>query len=228
MNDSRPTTVDFWFDPVCPWTWLTSRWILEVRKSRPVDITWHVMSLAVLNEGRLDQLPPQNRELMGQAWAPVRVLIAAQEAFGPGVLEPLYTSLGTQYYLQDQPKTLTVIQTALREAGLPQYLAEAGDTDTYDPILRRSHREGINLVGQEVGSPSSPSRALTRVPERSRSSDPWSIPPPRVSRPRSCGTAFSSSPQYPASTRSSEPARLARSSIGRGNGATDARSVGRS
>ena len=153
MNDSRPTTVDFWFDPVCPWTWLTSRWILEVRKSRPVDITWHVMSLAVLNEGRLDQLPPQNRELMGQAWAPVRVLIAAQEAFGPGVLEPLYTSLGTQYYLQDQPKTLTVIQTALREAGLPQHLAEAGDTDTYDPILRRSHREGINLVGQEVGSP---------------------------------------------------------------------------
>src|SRR5882757_8780002 len=95
VNDSRPTTVDFWFDPVCPWTWLTSRWMLEVRKTRQVDITWHVMSLAVLNEGRLDQMPPQNRELMSQAWAPVRVLIAAEQALGTGVLESLYTALGT-------------------------------------------------------------------------------------------------------------------------------------
>ena len=70
MSDScTPIAVDFWFDPVCPWTWLTSRWMLEVRKIRPVDVTWHVMSLAVLNEGRLDQLAPANRELMGQAWA---------------------------------------------------------------------------------------------------------------------------------------------------------------
>jgi protein-disulfide isomerase-like protein with CxxC motif len=153
MNCSSPTAVDFWFDPVCPWTWLTSRWMLEVRKTRQVDITWHVMSLAVLNEGRLDQLPPQNRELMRQAWAPVRVLIAAQEAFGSGVLEPLYTALGTQYFLLDQPKTLTTVQAALREAGLPEHLAAAGDTRTYDPVLRDSHQEGINLVGQEVGSP---------------------------------------------------------------------------
>ena len=152
-KSSRPTSVDFWFDPVCPWTWLTSRWMLEVRKTKPVDITWHVMSLAVLNEGRLEQLTPQNRELMGKAWAPVRVLMAAQETFGSGVLEPLYTALGTQYFLLDQPKNLTTIRAALREAGLPQRLAEAGDATTYDRILRYSHREGIELVGQEVGSP---------------------------------------------------------------------------
>jgi protein-disulfide isomerase-like protein with CxxC motif len=153
MNESRPIEVDFWFDPVCPWTWLTSRWIVEVRKTRPIDIIWHVMSLAVLNEGRLDQLPPQNRELMGKAWAPVRVLIAAQETFGPAVLEPLYTALGTQYFLQDQPKSRTTMQLALCKAGLPQHLAEAGDTHAFDPTLRRSHQEGIDLVGQEVGSP---------------------------------------------------------------------------
>jgi hypothetical protein len=153
MNDSATTAVDFWFDPVCPWTWLTSRWMLEVRKTRHVDVTWHVMSLAVLNEGRLDQLPPQNRELMSHAWAPVRVLMAAQEALGPGVLEPLYTALGTQYFLLDQPKTHATLQAALREAGLPQHLVEAGDKDALDPALRRSHEEGINLVGQEVGSP---------------------------------------------------------------------------
>jgi hypothetical protein len=154
MSDSRtPTAVDFWFDPVCPWTWLTSRWMLEVRKTRPVHITWHVMSLAVLNERRLDQLAPANRELMGQAWAPVRVLIAAQEAFGHRVLEALYTALGTRYHPQGQPKTLDTIQDALCEAGLPKYLADAGDTDAYDLALRRSHQEGITLVGQEVGSP---------------------------------------------------------------------------
>ncbi|WP_406465793.1 DsbA family protein [Streptomyces sp. NBC_01622] len=148
-----PTAVDFWFDPVCPWTWLTSRWMFEVRKTRPVEITWHVMSLAVLNERRLDQLPSANRELMGQAWAPVRVLIAAQEAYGPGVLEPLYTALGTRYHPQGLPKNRATIEAALREAGLPEHLAEAGDTDTYDSVLRRSHQEGITLVGQEVGSP---------------------------------------------------------------------------
>jgi DSBA-like thioredoxin domain len=153
MDGSGTTAVDFWFDPVCPWTWLTSRWMLEVRKTRRVDITWHVMSLAVLNEGRLDQLPPQNRELMSHAWAPVRVLMAAREALGSGVLEPLYTALGTQYFLMDQPKTHATLQAALREAGLPQHLARAGDRDAFDPALRRSHEEGINLVGQEVGSP---------------------------------------------------------------------------
>jgi hypothetical protein len=154
MSDSGTrTAVDFWFDPVCPWTWLTSRWMLEVRKTRAIDITWHVMSLALLNEGRLDQLPPANRELMGQAWAPVRVLIAAQEAYGTAVLEPLYTALGTRYHPQQQPKTRPTIEAALREVGLPKYLADSGDTDIYDRALRRSHQEGIALVGQEVGSP---------------------------------------------------------------------------
>jgi protein-disulfide isomerase-like protein with CxxC motif len=152
-SDSRPTAVDFWFDPVCPWTWLTSRWMLEVRKTRPIDVTWHVMSLAVLNEGRLDQLAPANRELMGQAWAPVRVLIAAQEAFGPNVVEALYTALGTRYYPQRQPKTRSTIEAALREAGLPTHLADAGENDSYDEALRASHREGITLVGADVGSP---------------------------------------------------------------------------
>jgi hypothetical protein len=90
---------------------------------------------------------------MGQAWAPVRVLIAAQEAFGSSVLEPLYTALGTHYHPQQLPKTRATIEAALREVGLPEHLAEAGETDAHDAALRRSHQEGITLVGQEVGSP---------------------------------------------------------------------------
>jgi DSBA-like thioredoxin domain len=154
MNDSRISMpVDFWFDPVCPWTWLTSRWILEVQKTRPLAVTWHVMSLAILNESRLDEMPPANRDLMGQAWAPVRTLIAAAQAHSPDVLEALYTALGNRYFLQQQPKTRLTIEAALHDAGLPAELADAGDTDKYDPALRASHREGITLVGADVGSP---------------------------------------------------------------------------
>jgi hypothetical protein len=154
MSESRtPVSVDFWFDPLCPWTWLTSRWMLEVRRIRPVSVTWHVMSLSVLNEGRMDELPPQHRELMGQAWAPVRVLTAAEEEFGSRVLEPLYTALGTRYHPQRQDKTRATIEAALREVGLPERLAEAGESDAYDQALRQSHGEGIALVGQQVGSP---------------------------------------------------------------------------
>jgi hypothetical protein len=154
MNGSPTTTpVDFWFDPVCPWTWLTSRWMLEVRMTRPVVINWHVMSLSILNEARIDELPEHIRDLMGQAWAPVRVLTAAQASFGSDVLEPLYTALGTRYHLQQAPKTQATIEDALREAGLPTGLADAGNTNAYDDALRESHGEGIALVGAEVGSP---------------------------------------------------------------------------
>ncbi|MFJ7497986.1 disulfide bond formation protein DsbA [Streptomyces sp. NPDC097727] len=154
MNDSRTDTpVDFWFDPVCPWTWLTSRWMLEVEKVRPVTTTWHVMSLAILNEGRLDELPERIRVLMGQAWAPVRVLTAASQTHGPEVLEPLYTALGTRFHLQQQPRTRPTIEAALRDVGLPVDLADTGDTDVYDEALRASHQKGLALVGEDVGSP---------------------------------------------------------------------------
>jgi 2-hydroxychromene-2-carboxylate isomerase len=153
IDSSSSTTVDFWFDPVCPWTWLTFRWMLEVRKARPVVINWHVMSLAVLNEQRLDELAPHIRELMHQAWAPVRVLMAAQQQNGPAVLEPLYTALGTRYHLDQQPVTRVTIEDALHDAGLLTGLADAGETDAYDADVRASHAAGIALVGSEVGSP---------------------------------------------------------------------------
>ena len=148
-----PMPVDFWFDPVCPWTWLTSRWMLEVRKARPVVVSWHVMSLAILNEARISELPEPIRDLMSRAWAPVRVLMAAQASFGSDVLEALYTALGTRYHLQQQPKTRATIEAALRETGLPVALAEAGNSSAYDDALRESHGDGIALVGAEVGSP---------------------------------------------------------------------------
>ncbi|MEV7817594.1 DsbA family protein [Streptomyces flaveolus] len=160
------TPVDFWFDPVCPWTWLTSRWMLEVARRRPVEVSWHVMSLAVLNENRLDELPERIRVLMGEAWAPVRVLTAAAQLHGPETLEPLYTALGERYHLRQQPKNRATLEDALREAGLPVDLADAGDTDRFDEELRTSHHRGMALVGQDVGSP------VIAVPGQDAGGDP--------------------------------------------------------
>ncbi|MEU0916507.1 DsbA family protein [Streptomyces cyaneofuscatus] len=158
MSQNTPangkTPADFWFDPLCPWAWMTSRWILEVEKVRDIEIRWHVMSLAVLNEDKLDELPEEYRDLLeNKAWGPVRVVIAAQQLHGDEVVGPLYTALGTRFHNNGEGPTREAIVGALKDAGLPEDLVEYADKDTYDTELRASHQEGIDKVGQEVGTP---------------------------------------------------------------------------
>jgi hypothetical protein len=151
MTDSR-STADFWFDPLCPWAWITSRWMLEVEKVRPVETHWHVMSLAYLNEGR-DDLSEQYKALLTEAWGPVRVCVAAAQAHGQSVVLPLYTALGTRFHNEKLPRDRDTIVAALAEVGLPESLADAADSTDYDEALKASHHRGIDLVGMDVGTP---------------------------------------------------------------------------
>ena len=151
MPERDVTQLDFWFDPMCPWAWIASRWVLEVEKVRPVQARWHVMSLAVLNEGK--DVPEPYRAFMAQAWGPVRVCIAAEQKCGPEALLPLYTALGTRFHQEKADRDRVTIEAALAEAGLPIELANAMDDPSYDDALRASHRDGMDRVGYEVGTP---------------------------------------------------------------------------
>lgn len=178
MTETTTNRADFWFDPLCPFAWITSRWIGEVEAVRDIRTAWHVMSLSVLNEGR--DLDPGYREAMDKGWGPVRVITAAREQHGGQVVKPLYDAMGAQIHLGGETDFGIVISKALAECGLPAGLADAAGTDVWDTRLKASHEEGISLVGQDVGTPVVAFNGtaffgpvLTRVPRGEQAGQLW-------------------------------------------------------
>ncbi|GAA3441243.1 disulfide bond formation protein DsbA [Planomonospora venezuelensis] len=153
MSDRTP--VDLWFDPFCPFAWMTSRWLLEVEKVRPIEPRWHIMSLNILNEDK--DVPESYREMIAKAIGPVRVVAAVQEKYDSETVGRLYTELGLRFHNQGRVKRLDTlretVEEALEAAGLDRVFADAMDSEEYDGVLRASHEDGINRVGQEVGTP---------------------------------------------------------------------------
>ncbi len=155
-NRSREQTpVDFWFDPACPWAWITSRWIKEAEKVRDIVVSWHVMSLAVLNEDKQD-VSDGYQSFLASALGPVRVLEAALDRHGekdPDVLDRLYTELGTRFHDEGRERDVATIAEALTAAGLDVDLVDALDSTEFDDAVRKSHQAAVDQVGDDVGTP---------------------------------------------------------------------------
>ena len=169
---------DFWFDPMCPFAWITSRWILEVEKVREIEVEWHIMSLGYLNQDK--DIPEQYREMLKGAWGPVRICMAVQQQYGQQKLAELYTAMGTRIHLEQAGRDQESMAAALAAVGLPAELAEAFDDEQYDEAIIASHHEGMDQVGDDVGTPTISVNGaaffgpvLTRIPRGEEAGRLW-------------------------------------------------------
>jgi hypothetical protein len=172
------TKADFWFDPLCPFAWISSRWILEVEQVRDIEVGWHVMSLGYLNKDK--DIPDAYREKLEPAWGPVRVSIAAEQKHGPDVLLPLYTAMGTRIHNGGRDITRELIAEAVAEVGLEPELVDAMDDEFLDEAVARSHHEGMDQVGDDVGTPTISFEGsaffgpvLSRIPRGEQAGELW-------------------------------------------------------
>jgi hypothetical protein len=153
-------TADLWFDPICPWAWVVSRWLMEAARVRDVQIRPHVMSLAVLNESRSGRADAEaaadaDKPIAGQdsEWAPVRVMTATQGSMGDQAVLDLYTTLGPLIHVERMPIGRDMFAFALGRAGLPHSLANAAREPFYDSFVRASHHAGADPLGDIAACP---------------------------------------------------------------------------
>ena len=145
------TSAEFWFDPVCPWAWMTSRWILEVEKVRDISVQWNLFSLAHLNRDK--DLPEEYKSRLIRSWQSTRVIAAAQKENGSSITLPLYTAISSRIHLKKMDVGVVLFEEALTEVGLNPALAQAMSDESLNAAIIESHDRGIALVGNDVGTP---------------------------------------------------------------------------
>lgn len=147
---SEKTKAEFWFDPICPWAWMTSRWILEVTKVRDVEVSFNLFSLAHLNRNTTDE---KYKSHFSKSWSSTRVIMAAKVKHGEGYVLPLYTAIGSRIHLEKLEVGKELFEAALAEVGLDTSLADEMDNESWNAAIIESHERGITLVGNDVGTP---------------------------------------------------------------------------
>lgn len=141
----------FWFDPLCPWAWMTSRWILEVEKVREIEVEWNLFSLAHLNRDK--DVAPEYKEKLARSWHCNRVIAAAQKERGSAITLPLYTAISSRIHLKKMEVGEALFKEALIEVGLAPELAGAMSNESFDAAIIESHERGLKMVGNDVGTP---------------------------------------------------------------------------
>jgi protein-disulfide isomerase-like protein with CxxC motif len=145
------TTADFWIDPSCPWSLMTATWLADVQRERGIDVRWHAMSLAILNEG--NEIPEEWAQFTADSWGPVRILAAADERFEPDQVRALALALGRRIHADGRRDVDAVIRESIDEVGMPAEIAELAWVSDMDEVVRLSHKRAMALGGNDVGSP---------------------------------------------------------------------------
>ncbi len=146
------TDVDFYFDPACPWTWIVSRWVVEVAPARELNVRWRTFSLWHRNEWTSNKLSEEHCERLLAQYGGLRVIEAARAEHGDDAVARLYTELGARIH-HDGDRLLTGLGEAIAAAGLPSSIAAAANDESWDAVVDASTRDGTDLVGVDVGIP---------------------------------------------------------------------------
>lgn len=150
--------VEFFWDPICPWAWITSRWLVNVVAQKPMEVEWRFLSLSLINEERKyhDEFPPEYERAHTRGLELLRVAAAVRAELGSAAVLPLYSALGRTIHNDgnatafDEP---TGVERVLTGLGYPVDLAAAATSAERDDLIRSETNEALDRCGGNVGTP---------------------------------------------------------------------------
>ena len=154
--------IEFFWDPICPFAWLTSRWVTDVARQRDYTVDWRLICLSILNEDSdYDDFPEGYRELHNKGRRMLRVAQAVRDEHGAAAAGELYTAYGSTIWNPDgdirsamgEVASVEHLTAALGRAGLPAELADRAEDESLDDALRESTMEALSRTGRDVGTP---------------------------------------------------------------------------